>query len=154
GGLLVWIPACKIAGAALSTSDSNTQRSGTFAYDKNPRDPSGAVYGATTIGTVIGGGWSSHEEIHVWQARLFGPFYFLIYGLSLVFNMAFRLLTFRTSDLGQESYYRVPFEEWAYWGGATSGDQISWGGWFGGLFLTLLYASLLALVTIGFALDE
>jgi hypothetical protein len=155
GGLLVWIPACLIVGAKLLGRDDNTRRSGTFAYNKNPRDPSGAVYGATTIGTVIGGGWSTHEEIHVWQARMFGPAYFVIYGLSFILNVLFRLLTFRTSDLSEEAYYRVCFEEWAYWGGSTSSSdiKINWGGWIGGFILTSTYVTLVALIPIGLVTD-
>jgi len=150
GGLLVWIPACLITGKFVP-SNPDSQRSGTFVFDRNPRDPGGSTYGATTIGTVIGGGWSSHEETHVWQARILGPAYFLLYLISLILNILFRLFTFRVSDLTMEAYYRVVFEEWAYWGGETSSSTVHAGGWIGGFFLALLYATLIVLIPIGIA---
>src|SRR5262249_12776160 len=57
--LLVWLPACMIAGGDFVAPDDKSRRSGTFVYSENPR---GGGYAATTVGTVIGGGWSSHEE--------------------------------------------------------------------------------------------
>jgi len=152
-GFAVWIPACLIVGGTFQ-NDDNTRRSGTFAYDKNPRDPNGSTYGATTIGTVIGGGWSSHEETHVWQARIFGPAYMVVYILSLVMNILFRLITGKTSDLVTQAYYRICFEDWAYLGGSTGGGSIRWGGWVGGLFLCLLYVSLAVLITAGAAIHS
>jgi hypothetical protein len=148
-GLLVWIPACKIFGANFVSPDTLSQRSGTFVYDSNPR---GGDYGATTIGTVIAGGWSSHEEIHVWQARIFGPVYMLVYIISLLLNMLFRLITTKTEDLIMEAYYRIPFEEWAYWAGQGSGSSINWGLWLLGFLLALVYSAALVSIPLGIAL--
>ena len=147
-GLIVWIPAALISGAKFQTPDPNSRRSGSFVYDKNPR---GGGFDATTIGTVIGGGWSSHEEIHVWQARIFGPFYMISYVLSYVLNLIFRLLTFRKSNLVTEPYHRICFEDWAYWAGAMTGSKIKWGAWIGGFFLCLLYVSLILMIIVGAA---
>jgi hypothetical protein len=151
GGLLVWIPACLIGGARFIAPGADSRRSGTFVYSSNPR---GGGYAATTIGTVIAGGWSSHEEIHVWQARIFGPFYFVAYVVNLVLNMLMRLITGRTKDLGREAYYRICFEEWAYWSGSDSGGAIRWGPWLGGFFLSLLYVVPLVLVVVGLVAGE
>lgn len=150
-GFLVWIPACRIAGAKFITPTDDTRRSGTFAYDKNPR---GGGYTATTIGTVIAGGWSSHEEMHVWQARIFGPTYLISYAVALVLNIPFRLLTGKTEKLTMEAYYRVPFEDWAYWSGSLSGNSIEWGWWFLGLFLALIYTGSLILIVVGLAVGN
>ena len=152
-GLAVWIPAALITGAKFLSPTPDSRRSGTFVYDKNPRDPSGTVFLATTVGTVIAGKWSSHEEIHVWQARLYGPVYGLIYFLSFGLN-CLALLPFRRNALMEDAYRRICFEEWAYWGGTTSGSVISWGGWIGGFFLTLLYCSLVLVIPIGFATQQ
>ncbi len=150
-GFLVWIPACKIVGANLISPDDNSRRSGTFAYDKNPR---GGNYNATTIGTIIAGGWSSHEETHVWQARVFGPGYMLAYITALLLNIPFRLITGHTQDLTLEAYYRIPFEDWAYWGGSTSGADIEWGWWFLGFLLALIYAGALVSIPVGIILGS
>jgi hypothetical protein len=147
-GLLVWIPACKIFGANFVAPNDDSQRSGAFVYDSNPR---GGAYGATTIGTVIAGGWSSHEEIHVWQARIFGPVYMLVYIISLLLNMLFRLITTKTQDLTMEAYYRIPFEEWAYWAGQGSGSAINWGLWILGFLLALVYSGALVSIPVGIA---
>lgn len=148
-GFLVWIPACRIAGAKFIKPTKNSRRSGTLAYDKNPR---GGGYLATTIGTVIAGGWSSHEETHVWQARIFGPGYMLTYIIALGLNIPFRLITGKTEKLTLEAYYRIPFEDWAYWGASTSGSGIKWRGWFLGLLLSLIYTAALVSIPVGFAL--
>ncbi|MGH9881353.1 MAG: hypothetical protein ACRD6N_07955, partial [Pyrinomonadaceae bacterium] len=145
-GLLVWIPACKIAGANFVGPNDDSRRSGTFVYDANPR---GGVYGATTIGTVIAGGWSSHEEIHVWQARIFGPLYMPAYIIALLLNIPFRLITTKTQDLVFEAYHRIPFEDWAYWAGEDSGSDINWGGWFLGFLLALVYTGAMISIPIG-----
>src|SRR5690606_20143310 len=138
-GLAVWIPACLIVGGKLKTPDANSQRSGCFVFDKNPR---GSGWD-TTIGTVVAGHWSAHEEIHVWQARLFGPLYLISYGLGLVLNMLFRLITFRVNNIGVEAYHRVCFEDWGYWAGSSSGASINWGLWMLGLLLTTVYVGFL-----------
>lgn len=149
-GLAVWIPAALISGANFCTPTEDSRRSGTFVYDKNPR---GGGFGATTIGTVIAGGWSSHEEVHVWQARLFGPFYMIIYILSFLLNLLFQL-PFRRNALLMDSYQRICFEEWAYWGGEVGNGDINWGGWMGGFFLTLLYCGLFLSIPLGIALSQ
>jgi hypothetical protein len=151
-GLAVWIPAALITGAKFLTPDDNSRRSGTFVYDKNPRGGE-FTNGATTIGTVIAGGWSSHEELHVWQARLYGPAYLLIYILSFLLNFVFQL-PFRRDRLMMDAYQRICFEEWAYWGGSTSGSDINWGGWVGGFFLTMLYCGLFLIIPIGIAMQQ
>ena len=148
-GFLVWIPACKIGKANFVAPDDDSKRSGTFVYDTNPR---GGGYDATTIGTCVAGGWSSHEETHVWQARIFGPTYLLAYSLAWIFNVLFRLVTGKTKDLGLEAYFRIPFEDWAYWGGSTSGSDIEWGWWFLGFLLALIYTGALVSIVAGIAL--
>jgi hypothetical protein len=148
-GFLVWIPACKIVGANYVSPNDNSRRSGTFVYDKNPR---GGGYDATTIGTTIAGGWSSHEETHVWQARMFGPSYMLAYIIALILNIPFRLITGKTENLTLEAYYRIPFEDWAYWAGSTSGSHIDWGGWFLGFLLAFIYTGTLISIALGIAL--
>lgn len=148
-GFLVWIPACRIAGANFITPSSNSRRSGTFVYDKNPR---GGGYDATTIGTVIAGGWSSHEETHVWQARILGPTYMLSYIIALSLNIPFRLITGNIKDLTLEAYFRIPFEDWAYWGGSTSGSDIDCGWWFRGFLVALIYTVALISIPAGIAL--
>lgn len=148
--LLVWLPVSAAAGGTMKTPDSNSQRSGTFVFPNNPR---GGGYAATTIGTVIAGGWDSHEETHVWQARLVGPFYMIVYITSFALNAVFRLVTLKTADIGKEAYYRIPFEDWAYWASA-GGASYSVAGWFGGFFLTLLYLSLILLIPVGFIIGN
>jgi hypothetical protein len=156
-GFLVWIPAAKISGADFIAPDANSQRSGTFVYNKNPR---GGDYDATTIGTVIAGrptgissgGWCSHEETHVWQARLFGPTYMLAYILALILNIPFRAITGKTENITEEAYFRIPFEDWAYLAGLTSGSEIKWGWWFLGLLLASIYTGALISIPVGIVL--
>jgi len=149
-GFLVWMPACKIVGANFVAANEDSRRSGNIVYDKNPR---GGAYAATTIGTVIAGGWSSHEETHVWQARIFGPAYMLSYIIALLLNIPFRLITGKTENLTMEAYYRIPFEDWAYWGGSASGGDIDWGWWFLGFLLALIYTAALVSIPVGIALS-
>lgn len=146
--LVVWLPACLIAGGDFIPPDDNSRRSGTFVYQKNPR---GAAWGATTVGTVIAGGWSSHEETHVWQARMFGPVYMLVYGLSWVLNLLFRLCTGKTTEMVVEAYYRICFEDWAYSAGSASQGEsnINWGQWVLWLFLTSVYVACIVLIFVG-----
>lgn len=144
--LVVWLPVCMVAGGDYVPPDSTSKRSGTFVYTSNPR---GGDYGATTVGTVIGGGWSSHEETHVWQARLFGPFYLPAYGISLVLNLLFRLCTGRLEDITKQAYFRVCFEDWAYAAGSISGSDINLGMWLLWFFLSVVYVGLLALLFAG-----
>jgi len=144
---LVWAPACKLVKANFVTPTANSRRSGTLVYDKNPR---GGGYIAMTIGTVIAGGWSSHEETHVWQARIFGPTYLLSYLIAAVLNFPFRLLTGKTKNLQLEAYYRIPFEDWAYWAGSISSNRVRWRGWFLGFLLALVYTAALIAILTGF----
>ena len=144
--LFVWLPVCMVAGGDFVDPDPSSRRSGDFVYTKNPR---GGDYGATTVGTVIGGGWSSHEEIHVWQARLFGPFYLAAYGVSLLLNILFRLCTGKIDDITKQAYFRVCFEDWAYAAGETSGDSINPGMWLLWLLLSLVYVGMLVLIFVG-----
>jgi hypothetical protein len=144
--LLVWLPACLIAGGDFIEPDDNSRRSGTFVYRKNPR---GGDYAATTIGTVIAGGWCSHEEVHVWQARLFGLLYIPIYALSLLLNLLFRLCAGKVEELTLQAYYRVCFEDWAYSAGSTSGENINWGRWILWFFLSLIYVGSVVLILVG-----
>lgn len=154
--LLVWLPVCAVAGGDFCEPSDSSRRSGTFVYEKNPR---GGGYDATTIGTVIAGGWSSHEETHVWQARIFGPAYLIIYITSLLLNMLFRLCTGKTDELANEAYYRICFEDWAYFAGESSArcvegkmidiDHINWGAWVLWFALTAVYVSTFALIVVG-----
>lgn len=145
---LVWVLVCMIADSESVDPDDNSKRSGTFVYATNPR---GGGYGATTIGTAIAGGWCSHEETHVWQARIFGPIYMPVYVISLALNVLFRLLTGKIEDISKQAYYRICFEDWAYSAGTTSGGDINWGFWFLWFFLALLYVSFAVLIVGGFA---
>ena len=147
-GFLVWVPACAITGANFVEATDDSQRSGTLVFDANPR---GGGYMATTIGTVIAGGWCSHEETHVWQARIFGPAYLLVYIVALLLNMLFRLVTGHTDSVSNEAYYRVCFEDWAYAAGSISGGDIDWGMWFVWFLLTAVYVSFFVLISVGIA---
>jgi|HubBroStandDraft_6_1064221.scaffolds.fasta_scaffold01598_6 hypothetical protein len=150
---LVWVLVCTITGSGFVDPTPDSKRSGTFVYKTNPR---GGGYDATTIGTAIAGGWCSHEETHVWQARIFGPLYMPVYVTSLALNLVFRLITGKTKDVSQEAYYRICFEDWAYAAGAVSGDEetkrhINWGLWFLWFFLSTLYVSFPVAMVAGFA---
>ena len=84
----------------------------------------------TTIGNVVSGAGRSrpnrvvdaHENVHVWQARWFGPLYPLMYGAWTVLGAVAGLIAWvvsgRHDPLGRVveawSYYRNPFEWWAY----------------------------------------
>jgi hypothetical protein len=151
-GLFVWAVVCKLTGSSFLTPTKESQRSGTFVFDKNPR---GDGYDATTVGTVIAGGWSTHEEIHVWQARIFGPLYLITYVSAFILNLVSRVSILHFSKIVYESYRRIFWEDWAYLGGTVSGGSTSpqWGGWTGGFFIALLYLSLVAAIPLGFALD-
>jgi hypothetical protein len=144
--LLVWLPACMIAGGDFVEPDDYSRRSGTFVYRNNPR---GGGYDATTVGTVIAGGWSSHEETHVWQARIFGPFYLPVYITSLLLNILFRLIIGKLESLVEQAYYRVCFEDWAYSAGSSSGPDINAGMWLLWFLVTIVYIALLVLIVVG-----
>src|SRR5260370_27857577 len=47
--LIVWLPACAVAGGAFVPAGDKSRRSGTVVYAENPRDPTGIVFGATAI---------------------------------------------------------------------------------------------------------
>lgn len=84
----------------------------------------------TTVGNVISGASQTrrravievHEHLHVWQARIFGPLYPVIYGLwtlggsvvgALVWLASGRRESLRTV-VDTIAYYSNPFEWWAY----------------------------------------
>jgi hypothetical protein len=146
--LLVWLPISAAMGGGMISPNAQTRRSGTFVYKDNPR---GGIYEATTIGTVVAGGWDAHEETHVWQARIFGPFYLIGYGLSWLLILLFRAVTGKVSKIVPESYARICFEDWAYWGTKHGTPEYRWPRWVGGFFLCLLFTGLLLAVPIGFA---
>jgi MFS family permease len=148
-GLLVWIPACLITGASFVPPTENSRRSGTIVYSSNPR---GGGFGATTIGTVIAGPWTAHEETHVWQARIFGPPYMLAYIIALLLNMLFRVITGKVQNVMKEAYHRIPFEDWAYWIEGTQSSDIEWGSWVLGFFLTSVYTAGLISIPVGIAM--
>ncbi len=86
-----------------------------------------------TIGNVVSGAGDTsltrrrklvtdHEDIHVWQARWFGPFFPLLYGGWMVVGGVVGVVvwasTRRSEPLGRVvescAYYLNPFEWWAY----------------------------------------
>lgn len=88
---------------------------------------------AITIGSVISGAGDTsrarrrrlvtdHEDVHVWQARWFGPLYPLLYGGWMLVAGAVGAvvwLTRRRADpftkvVESYAYYLNPFEWWAY----------------------------------------
>lgn len=84
----------------------------------------------TTIGNVVSGARRSggnrvvdeHEDVHVWQARWFGPLYPLLYAAWTVLGALIGVIVWvarrRADPFGRVveawSYYRNPFEWWAY----------------------------------------
>jgi hypothetical protein len=84
----------------------------------------------TTIGNVVSGASGprcdqvvdTHEHVHVWQARWFGPLYPLLYGawtlLGALVGVAAWLGRGRKEKLWKvvdtTAYYSNPFEFWAY----------------------------------------
>jgi hypothetical protein len=141
---LIYTPICLIAGGGMVTS-LDTQRSGTLSYTASPR---GAGW-RMTVGPVIGGGWDRHEEVHVWQGRIFGPIYYPIYFLCYFFIFLFRLILGKVNDIGVEAYRRICFEDWAYASGGE--DEISWGMWFLWLLISSGFIVLSFLAVYGFA---
>jgi hypothetical protein len=88
---------------------------------------------AITVGNVVSGAGDTslvrrrklvtdHEDVHVWQARWFGPFYPLLYGGWMLAGGAAGIvvwaLTRRSDPLTKVvescAYYLNPFEWWAY----------------------------------------
>jgi hypothetical protein len=145
-GLMVWIPVCEVSGSRFQAPDDNSRRSGTIVYDQNPR---GGGYQATTIGNVIAGGWSSHEEVHVWQARLFGPLYLPVYFTNLIVNLLFRCISGDFNNYGDEAYRRISFEDWAYAAGHITSGDIEWPYWILWLLLTVIYVALVLMIFAG-----
>jgi hypothetical protein len=88
---------------------------------------------AITVGNVVSGAGDTslprrrklvtdHEDVHVWQARWFGPFYPVLYGGWLLAGGAVGVVVWavkRRSDpftkvVESCAYYLNPFEWWAY----------------------------------------
>lgn len=88
---------------------------------------------AITVGGVVSGAGdtadprrrqlvSDHEDVHVWQARWFGPFYPLLYGGWMAVGGAVGVVVWavgqRRAPLAKVvescAYYLNPFEWWAY----------------------------------------
>jgi hypothetical protein len=88
---------------------------------------------AITVGNVVSGAGDTsqprrrrlvtdHEDVHVWQARWFGPLYPLLYGAWMVAGGAVGAVVFvvrRRSERFTKvvescAYYLNPFEWWAY----------------------------------------
>lgn len=85
-----------------------------------------------TIGNVVngasgrGGGTTrivdEHEDVHVWQARWFGPLFPLLYGSWMVVGAVLGALSWVRhrgrgrigASIEAWAYYRNPFEWWAY----------------------------------------
>ena len=141
--LLVWLPACMIAG------EISRRQKPSLGYLGLSEKPSWRRVRCHDGWDCNRGGWSSHEEIHVWQGRMFGLSYLPIYGLSLLLNLLFRLCTGRMEELTLQAYYRICFEDWAYSAGSTSGENIHWGGWILWFFLSLIYAGSVVLIFVG-----
>jgi hypothetical protein len=84
----------------------------------------------TTVGNVISGAARTrrravidvHEQLHVWQARSFGPLYPLIYGVWTLAGSAVGAVVWLASGRHESlrevvdtiAYYSNPFEWWAY----------------------------------------
>jgi hypothetical protein len=88
---------------------------------------------AITVGNVISGAGDTtlprrrrlitdHEDVHVWQARWFGPFYPVLYGAWMLGGGVAGVVVWATSRRGDPfakvvescAYYLNPFEWWAY----------------------------------------
>jgi hypothetical protein len=146
---VVWLIAC-VARGSLQPPTADSQRSGTLVI-------AGAAMpgaGATTLGNVIGGVWYAHEDVHVWQARLFGPLYWPIYLLSYVLNMLARFVTLRFGDPHWQACGRDVMEDWAEGAcpvaapGGPSRD-VNWGWWLLGLLMAAIFGAGILIVTIG-----
>jgi hypothetical protein len=143
---LIWLLLCLLRGQ-VSPATAESARSGTLVISGG--ELPGAA--ATTMGNVIGGVWLAHEEVHVWQARIFGPFYWPIYLLSYVANMIVRLVTIRFSDPHWEAYGRDVMEDWAELacpaeGPSANSGQVFWGWWFIGLLCAAFYTVCIVLI--------
>ncbi len=88
---------------------------------------------AITVGNVISGAGDTsnrrrrqlvadHEDVHVWQARWFGPTYPLLYGAWMLGGGAVGMIVWVTHRRSERftrvvescAYYLNPFEWWAY----------------------------------------
>ncbi len=86
-----------------------------------------------TVGNVISGAGDTsvqrrrrlvtdHEDVHVWQARWFGPLYPILYGAWMAVGGAVGMLVWATRRRSASfakvvescAYYLNPFEWWAY----------------------------------------
>ena len=105
---------------------------------------------AVTLGNVVNGAGdvanprraklvTDHEDVHVWQARLFGPAYPVLYLGWMVGGGAAGALVWATARRDQRlskvvescAYYLNPFEWWAYsrddhWPPSGKIDQLGW----------------------------
>lgn len=139
-GVIFFLPYCAIAGSGQSPT-TDTQDNGAFWFR-------GAALGgadATTIGNVVGGNWITHETVHIWQARIFGPFYWPLYLSSYVLNMLSRFITGRFSDPHWQAYGRVHMEDWAYASTPHGASSVSVAPWLLWLAITLANAILLGI---------
>ncbi len=118
-------------------SKGNSEGRGWISY--SPRSATGFGNDVLqTLGTVNLGGSGQHERMHLLQARIFGPLYLPVFGLSyvvtfliqclftLVLGLALKAAGVRTSaHLNPPAssavsgffgwiYHSTPFEEWAY----------------------------------------
>ncbi len=88
---------------------------------------------AITVGNVISGAGDTsqprrrrlvtdHEDVHVWQARWFGPLYPLLYGVWMLVGGAVGIVVWAVRRRSERiakvvescAYYLNPFEWWAY----------------------------------------
>lgn len=88
---------------------------------------------AITVGNVVSGAGDTslpprqrlvtdHEDVHIWQARWFGPFYPLLYGGWMLCGGAIGATVWAVSRRSDRftkvvescAYYLNPFEWWAY----------------------------------------
>jgi len=144
-GYVLWLPVCVIRGNARIIS-IDAQRSGTVVISN------AALPGAdaSTLGTVIGGLWLLHEEVHVWQARIFGPFYWPLYLLSYFANLIVLVCTLRVADLHWSAYGRVHMEDWAFAAAPRGSTELNWGWWLLWFFLVTLNLACLVVVLAAF----
>lgn len=135
-----WALATTMAGLAAHTvsaargdagfSDALSRRQNRHVYARGFQPRRGF---ATTLGNVVSGAGdvnvprrvklvTDHEDVHVWQARTFGPLYPVLYAGwaagGAIGGAALWASRGRTESLGKlvEScaYYLNPFEYWAY----------------------------------------
>jgi hypothetical protein len=105
---------------------------------------------AITLGNVVNGAGDTnrprriklvtdHEDVHVWQARLFGPTYPVLYLGWMIGGGAAGALVWATTRRDESltkvvescAYYLNPFEWWAYsrddhWPPSGKVDQLGW----------------------------